>query len=132
MPQETFPDNFHVKVPSVCQSVCQVNTELKIKEGTQLKCQIYFQYPIQGPHQLISQINSIRYKRGFPKDMPSIMIFRDKNKEPITYPVLGDSNGYPSDSPSDNPTKYPSPVPIIKPSHVSGKTLTKNPSRVPQ
>ena len=38
MPQETFPDNFQVKVTSSRQLVCQVPSQLNRKEGTQLKC----------------------------------------------------------------------------------------------
>ena len=47
--QETCPDNFQVKVPSVCQLVCQVTSQLNSKEGTQLKCQRNCQVPSQLP-----------------------------------------------------------------------------------
>ena len=37
MPQYIFPENFWVKVPEAGQSVCQVPSQLNIKEVTQLK-----------------------------------------------------------------------------------------------
>ena len=73
MPQETCPDNFQVKAPSACQLVWQVPSQLNSKEGTQFKCQRNWQVPIQVPHQFIREIESSRYPRGFPRDMPSII-----------------------------------------------------------
>ena len=121
MPQETHLDNFQVKVPSVCQTVCQVPSQLNSKEVTHLKCQRNRQVPIQGPHQLICQIESSRDTRLFTIKMsiiiPSSTGFRESNWDP-------------SESFSNNPTKYPSPVPIIKPSSGPSKTPTKYPSHV--
>ena len=69
MPQDTCLDIFQVKLPSACQLVCQGPSQLNSKEGTQLKCQRNFQVLIQGPNQLILQIESSRDPRGFPRDM---------------------------------------------------------------
>ena len=83
------------------------------KEGTQLKCQSNLQAPSQGQHQLVCQIDSIRYPRGFLGNIPSNMPVIDLNKEPTLAPVFEYSSGYASGSPSDNQTKDPYPVPII-------------------
>ena len=73
MPQEPCPDNFQLKLPSKCQLVRQVPSQLNSKEGTQLESQRDFQVPIQWQHKFIFQMESSRYKKGFPKDMQIII-----------------------------------------------------------
>ena len=121
IPQETYPDNFQVKAPSARQSVFQAPIKLNNKERAQLKCQRYFQVPIQGPKQLIYQIESNMATKGFPRDMPSIM---------SAGTVFGESSGDTSGSTSDKPTTHSSPVKIIKPSSGTSENPTKNTSHV--
>ena len=97
MPQETWPDNFQVKVPSAWQLVFQVPSQLNIKEGIQLKYQSNWQVPIQVPHQLILEIESSRDPRGFPRDMPSII--------PVS-PGFGYSNRGSSESTTANEATF--------------------------
>ena len=123
MPQEIFPYNFQVNVPSSCQSVFQVPSQLNSKEGTTLKCQSDFQVPIQGSHQLILQIYPRKDPRVFTLNMPSIM---------PDSPVFIESSGDTSGSTSDNTTKDPSRVPIIKTASAPSENQTIDPFRVPE
>ena len=81
-----------------------------------MKCQRNFRVTSQVPHQFICQIEPIRYPRGFPRDMSSII--------PVSRGFI-DSSGDPSVISSDKPTKYPYPVTIIDPSSVPSETPTK-------
>ena len=96
--------------------MCQVKSQLNIKEVDQLKCQRNYQVPSQGPHQLIYQIESSRDPKVFPRDMTSIM---------LASLGFGESSGDPRVSPSDNLTKNTSPVPIIKPNNGTSETQPK-------
>ena len=97
MPQDTYLDNCQVKVPSSCQLVCQVSSQLNSNEGTQLKFQGNFQVPIQETHKLIFQIESSMDSRVFPRDMPSIM---------SVNPGFGYSNRDPSESTTANKSTF--------------------------
>ena len=132
MPQNTFPANFQVKFPSACQSVCQVPSQLKIKEGEKLKFQRNNQAPSQGPHQLMCQIYPSRYKTGFTRDMPCIMSLRYPNKEPNIAPGFGYSSWNPSGIPSDNTTNDNYPVPIINLTSVASETPTRYNPHMPK
>ena len=123
MPQETCPCNCQIKYPSVCQSVLHGPIQLNSKERVHIKFQSNYQVPRQWPHQLIIQIDSSRYTRVFPREMPSITTFSQG---------FGESSGDPSGRPSDKPTKDTPPIPIIKPASVTSETSTKYPFRVPK
>ena len=123
IPQGTFPDNFQVKVSSLCQSVCQFTIKLDSKEGDRLKYQRDYQVPSQRPHQFIFQIESSRDTRGYPRDMQSIM--------PVSL-GFRESGGNPGGIASYKPTKYTSPVPIINTYSGPVKNTTTYPSHVPK
>ena len=111
IPQDTCSGNFQLKVPSTCLSVCQVPSEQKSTEETQLKWQRNFQVPIQGPHQLMFQIKSSRDPRGFLSNTSSII--------PVS-PGFGEPSWDSGESSGDNPTKYPYIVSIVNTASVPG------------
>ena len=114
------------------QLVYQVPGQVNCKKVTQLNCQRNLQDPIQESHQLIFQKEPIRYTRGFPIDIPSIMAVIDPNKSPSTDTGFVHSIGGPGVNPSYKTTKDTSPVKIIKLPSVNSKTPTKYPSHVPK